>query len=534
MKREDYLPKQPSEEHFFICEKAATWLAAAADGNGLKADQVRLARHDTGVYQLPGFLNVRLKPVVKEGEVRGQMPQGEVAGSKQDVYQRIEGVAADFIKSPDVQAEVQKAVEDLPGHGWAMTHKSIPLSVTKKTYSHVDKCIKCNGLAQIDCPTCHTQGLVSCTACYGQGTESCRGCAGSGRGQNNAPCTQCQGRGQTTCNTCRGQRTVACRQCNQQGRVACTECNQSGYWTHVYAVQFSAEIDFTFDRQHVSVEMQEVVDKLGANTLAAARHAEIFKTPAEPHPKELLIPLFAFFPVGKAIFSVEGKEMPAVVAGLNGRVVEMEPFLDATIKPGIVSLSKITKGPLAVQALLTNATKYKILRFVLSSLVQDTKKIAYQGLVRDYPVILSDKYARATIKYAEAALLTLSRTPRHVGLAIGCGFSALLSAGYYLGGLRTLAAQTLQANNLAQHQVGVDVLVWVIGYVVTFFAIRLMAANALRKVVQTDAEGKHHGLPSAGNHGLIALGVTFVIWLALAFLAPEKADWVANILAKLK
>lgn len=532
MKREDYLPKEPSQEHFFICEKAVAWLGAVADGNGLRADQVRLARHDTGVYQLPGFIQVKLKPVVKEGEQRGQVPQGDVVGSKQEVYQRIEGLAADFIKAPDIQLEIQKILEPMIGHGWAMPHKSIPLSGTKKTLSHIDKCLKCAGLAQVDCPSCQTRGFVACTGCYGQGTISCQTCMGSGHGQD-GPCSRCQGRGQIGCTACGGQRNVVCRECNQSGHIGCTECNMSGYWTHIYSVYFSGELEFVFDRQHVSPEMQEVVDKLGVQMLAVEKHAEVFKTPAEPHPKEILIPLIAFFPVGKAVFSIEGREMPAVVAGLNGRIVEMESFLDTSIKPGIVALSKITKGPLATGALLTTATKYKILRFVLSGLVQDTKKHVYQGLVKDYPVILSDKYARATIKYAEAALLTLSRTPRHIGLATGCLASGLLSTGYFLTGLRKTAA-ALGPAATAQPLLIADVLVWVLGYLMAFFAVRLFAASALKKIIPDTAASKSKGLPPAGNHGLAALGITFVIWIALAFLTPEKPDWVLQILTKIQ
>ena len=54
----DKIPDSPAEEHFNICQAAAVFLGRLADGNGLKPNQLRLARHDTAVHQLPASVTV--------------------------------------------------------------------------------------------------------------------------------------------------------------------------------------------------------------------------------------------------------------------------------------------------------------------------------------------------------------------------------------------------------------------------------------------------------------------------------------------
>src|SRR5690348_14353365 len=104
-------PETAAEIHFAISQKAAAALGERAEGNGLKAQQVRLARHDTLVHQLPGLLTVGLKPEIAERRLKGNHPQGEVLGSNAAVLSRSAGDIAALLSRDDIRQEILQAVE---------------------------------------------------------------------------------------------------------------------------------------------------------------------------------------------------------------------------------------------------------------------------------------------------------------------------------------------------------------------------------------------------------------------------------------
>src|SRR5690606_6275358 len=103
------------------------------------------------------------------------------------------------------------------------------------------------------------------------------------------------------------------------------------------------------------------------------------------------VPYVAFFPTATAEVSIEGRFFPLEVAGLQGSIVGIEPLMDKMVKPGINALFKLSKGPMAAAALVATACKFRMLREVIAGLAHHPKGYVYKKLLRDYPLVLSDK-----------------------------------------------------------------------------------------------------------------------------------------------
>jgi hypothetical protein len=515
---------------------AAEFLGAIADGNGIRAEQVRLQKQELEVYKIPAVVVTELKPKITEGQQKGKNSFGLVLGSKAEVLGRMDGLQAEFLSAPAVQHDVIMQIERIAGLGWGMEPLKIPLKETRKDFSVVDKCLKCAGAMKVNCVTCHAMGQMPCQPCHGQGVIPCQNCHGSGRVQqqdgSQAQCFRCNGQGRIVCTYCNNAKTVGCTMCNSNGFIGCTECNQSGFWTHTFSVIFEAEIYFKMDKSIVPLPAREIIEILGEGKLGTEGHAEITRGTSEIHGKYFLVPLMAALPVAAVEFSVEGKAYPATVAGRNARILKLEPFLDALIKPGINALFKLTKGPMAVESLIDMACKYKILKQVLSGLRQQSKRVVYQKVTREYSAILSDKYAKASIKYADMALLSLGNQPRNRGLLLGTLLSLALFLGYYLSPVRGAVIGFMAQKHLARYIFGVDMAVWGIGYLIALYIIKGMAAGFLKKIFPTHLETGAKKLPAAGVQGDYAIATTLAVFLLAASTTMLKPEVLAALLKK--
>ena len=323
--------------------------------------------------------------------------------------------------------------------------------------------------------------------------------------------------------TCRGGRYVSCTVCRGQGKTGCSECGQTGFFTEVHQINYNAQCTFDIDWRDVPPEAKTAAHKLGLRELATESHAEIFWQSPEAGSDHISVACAAFLSVAKVEFTApEGQVYPALVAGLRGRILEIDPLLDKYVKTGITALMKLSKGPMARQALIDTACKYRQVRQVIAGLARSSRKTVYQGLIKTYPLILSDKYARATVKYAASAVTTLSTRPRYNGLAIGTALAALLPAIYFMTPLRHVFVQ--------QYISAFDTAVWLIGWVLAVYVIRVVTAAALKKMLPGTVQIDKGGLPSPGMQGLAAGLTTGLAWFAIAARASERPEWIAHLL----
>lgn len=535
MSEPDFVPEQPSEQHFQISQKAAETLGRLVDGNGLKAEQVRLARHETLVHQLPGAIFIELKPDFVKGQLSGKRNHGKVLDSEAAVVAAATALAPEAVTDKNVQIELLQLLDKDPARGWGIKPFKHPLKVTQKEFCVVDRCSKCAGLAHYTCTTCSGTGGVGCVNCGVTGQAPCPACFGSGGVQSGdggrIPCQRCASTGKVLCLSCNGAKTVKCGICRGQTKIACTECDRSGFWTHTYDMTFHAEAKFELDRELMPKDLQEIIDALGVRELATEDHAEIFRLNQNTEQKLLVIPFLAFLPIANVEFSIEGKQYPSGVAGLTGKIMGIDPVLDPVIKPGINALFKLSKGPLAAEALIAQACKYRVMRQILSGLSHHSKKQVYQTVVKTYPLVISDRFAKAAIKYSSDALLAISRGPRVKGLILGTIIAAALYAAYYFSPAQMYNAAKIAALGYGRYAFAAELAVWLTGYILAWLTIRYMAAGALQKLLPGEAQDKSDtGLPTAGEQGTHALGTTMVAWLLCAFFAFQKPAWVLALL----
>jgi hypothetical protein len=509
-------PPEPAPEHFEIAKKAAARLGAMAEGNGLTANQVRIAKEDAHVHRLPAEFSVIIKPDISHRIMQGKVSVGQVLGSKKDVHAQAEKTAQEFLSVETVQKEILAEVEKKPGRGFGAEPFNFKINQSKKEYSVVDKCLTCQGSMFSPCLPCQGTGMLNCNTCLGTGQQ--RNSDGS-----LSQCMSCGGRRQSQCLTCHG-----------QGKIGCGECAQSGFTTHIYTAEWHAETTFTLDRKLIPEEILKIVDHFGVKQLSIGEHAEISLQQPALRDHHLIITCYAMLPVTAAEFSVVGRNCPALIAGLHGTVLEVEPFLDGYIKPGINALLKLSKGPMAVDALVQTACKYKVIRETLSGLSHHKKAFVYQKIISSYPKIISDKYAKGLVKYADIALLALSEKPRTKGLVTGTLLAAALSALYFMTPLHVQVTAFFEQKGLGARAFAADIVVYILGCIIAIYTIRIMAAGALRKILPSSVTtAKDSGLPSPGGQGALAVLTTLAAFLVPAFMAVQKPAWVLLVLARI-
>lgn len=533
------LPDQPEEAHFRICYKAEAKLSAMCDGNGLTGRQVKLQRHEALVHQLPGELAIVLKPDIVHTEHAGARPDGIVVGTQQEAISKAETLGQEFLKSKDVVDELEAGLKLYRTGGWGESPFQVYLkNTTKKTFSVVEKCQKCMGNKKRPCGQCGATGFSPCGNCGGQGTMPCALCYGTGRINNPAdgsqtPCQSCIGTGRKMCIPCNGQKRIPCSVCRGEKATLCVDCGGTGSWTHAYSVTYHADATFTLSRELIPEDVMAIADhlggKYGVKTLSDADHAEIFRLPLLIEEKKTHYPMVAFLPVTKGEMAIAGKTQEFVAAGLQATFTELPALLDPYIKPGISALLKLSKGPMAAEALLRTALKYRLLRATISGLMHHSKGAVFKKLQHDYPLVVSEKFKRAAVKYAADALLALGEGPRNKGLLFGLAGAGALSFSYYLSPARAMLRQAMAQQGIGQHILAGDILVWVAGYLCALFTVKKFASRALHALLPDDEAGKS-GLPDAGKQGIHALLGSFALWAAAAFAAPVKPEWVAQIL----
>jgi hypothetical protein len=172
---------------------------------------------------------------------------------------------------------------------------------------------------------------------------------------------------------------------------------------------------------------------------------------------------------------------------------------------------------------MATACKDRLVREALRTSAGHTKKRVYQDILKEYPLIVSDKYARAAATHAAGALAALNARPRRTGLALGAVLAGGLFALYWLAlpELRARAPQPLLA----------DIGVLCAGWGVAVLAVRLMVARGLQKILPPDMMAGGKAPVSAGVYAVYAGIIAAALWAGGAFAA--KAEWLMALLHRL-
>ncbi len=432
-----------------VGKNARSALAAVADGNGLSAAQIRIAREDNTVARLQGEISVAFSNRLQLDQKAGRHVTGTLADSEEGARLLASEQAAALAQNTQLREMVTQEIHRLPAQGWGCDTLRFNL-----------------GSAADD---------VFCVV---------------------EPCSACPQAPQTSCAICGG----------------------TGESTKILTARYSAEISFTLWRQGADVVALDAAGKLGVRAIGTDDLGDVFIMPLENEGTRLRAQCVAFIPVAKIEFSLEGRFVTAVVAGKKGKIVALDPILDKFVKPGVAALLKLSRGPLAVDSLVSMAMKYRLVRQTLQSLLIHPRKTVYQQLQRDYPIGVSDKYLRAAVKYAAAAQEALMIEPRRQGLRLGIVASAIISFAY-LFFLRPLIADATLA--LAADAGMVAVL-----SALTMFIIKKRAAMRIMAITRAPQAPAH--LPPMGREGTKAPVLVALVFFAAAMLVPAKPPYAQS------
>lgn len=429
-------------------------LARVADGNGLMATQIRIAREDSAIHRLQGEISVALSHRLQRDQVKGHDTNGTQVASEAEARSRAAARTEQLVHDAAFRQLIATEINRLPAHGWGATTLRFTLGRAADDVFAI---------------------FESCAACATKPAATCAICGGSG---------------QTT--------------------------------TRLTA-RYTAEITFTLWRQGFDVLALEAAEKLGITRMASDDLADIYIGTLEADGTRLRANCTALLHVAKVDLSLEGRFVTALIAGKKGEIVRLDPILDKFIKPGVAALLKLSRGPLAVESLLSTALKYRAVRQAVHGVMLYPRAAVYRQLQRDYPIGISDKYLRAAVKYAAAAQGALIHAPRLKAARIATLVGVVIIAAY-LFALRPLMTQ-------AQIALGVDVALLLALCAGSAEMIRSLTARALTQLVRA-AKGPAYP-PAAGSAAVTSWLVMIVSFAALSMAAPAKPIYGAWLLSML-
>lgn len=431
-------------------KNARAALAAVADGNGLSAAQIRIAREDVGTARLQGEISVAFSNRIQLDHKPGRNPVGTPTDSEELARQLAHQRAQALVHNTSLRSMVEQELHRLPAQGWGCDTMRFNLgNAADDVFSVISDCTACTGKAQ----------------------------------------------------------------------TSCTMCGGSGSTTTTLTVRYSAEISFTLWRQGADMTALAAAEKLGIKKMASDNLADIFILPLVADGTRLKSSCVAVLPLAKIDFSLEGRFVTAVVAGKKGQIVSLDPILDKFIKPGVAALLKLSRGPLALDSLVSMAMKYRLVRQTLQSVLIYPRGTVYKQLQRDYPIGVSDKYLRAAVKYASSAIDALMIEPRKQGLRLGFVLSLIVSA-VYIYALRPLIADTLLA-------IGSDGVVLTLLSLLTVILIRKRAAT--RIVAMTRAPRAPSVLPPAKGEGMRAPVMVVLAFVLAGLCLPMRPAYLNSV-----
>lgn len=433
-----------------ICTIAHQKIMSVIDGNGAKANDVTINIQNQATLNIQGYLKIIPIADTKEEITSGRSQKGVEHPSQGEKTASIKDITDMFPKEPAVQSEVLQKVEKQPGLGWGLQNQELDIEHEKHILFHTENCQACDAHTKVDCHSCRARGEDVCNTCLGNGRITCMACDGMRdimqHDGSEKPCIKCQQRGTILCTTCRGQKRITCPTCQGRKTISCQQCKATGIQSVLSYLQFRISTQFRADLGEECPEdiKDIIINQIDVDKLSIDKYIQITDVIADTNEKEeLVLNYTATLPIASVEFSIAGKLYPAVIIGYNAAVFQCEDFLDHLIKPGISALHKLTKGPMAADALLKKAQKFKILNFALKTASRTSKKKLFAKIKSDYPIGLSDKYIKAIIINTRKALKKITTKPRYIGFGLGSVLGAALCAGWFLTGVRQSVIQKI-------------------------------------------------------------------------------------------
>ena len=497
-------------------------LGRIVDGNGLHKTAVRISEKHLNIGDVRAEFKFRLSPDLKEERLGGRIPKGEAVENKDEANSACTDHITELYQDPNMQARMMQEVAQ---KDFALDSEvSIPLKDIIHQFHYFESCHRCKGEKQSRCQKCGGDGSIPCSLCRATGMIPCDHCNGTKSivkpDGTREPCMECEGYGSRPCHICNKMKKIPCNECGSKGKISCQVCKATGEETVIQTSQYKLQMEGRLDADSgCRALLDNAKDRIGKAALIKDGHLPLsdqFKSTEIEN--GMVYHVFKTFPpYGDVAFSLNGKRVNSKIFGHKGLIFTDETFLDSLIKSGISALNKIAKGPLATTALFDQARNFKIIRRVTNEISRKSKKKIFADLQKDYPIGLSEKYARAIINFSDKALKKVMVKPRWMGAGIGTALGSILIYAWFHLGLRPGFLNEASLN----FQLFLDGTLLGGSIVVTSYLIKLLTKATLKSVLGEAPEK----LPKAGDQALVAAGVMGLAFLAAAATSASPPLW---------
>ncbi|MGZ9108240.1 MAG: hypothetical protein ACXW4B_05410 [Micavibrio sp.] len=536
-----------------ILERALERMKAAARGNGIDPDTITLENFEGEVLHFGARSLFEIKPTVAEKSMPGK-EQGEVCASEGDLKSKIQQNIEKTTLNKDIIGYVSDVLKKRADKGFFINNLIVKLERLNKHFVFYNSCTSCQA-GKIICMACQGAGMTNCPRCQTHRTIKCPMCRGTGTGRQKdgsmGTCRKCNGQREAPCTFCRATGKIKCNPCQGSGRVPCQKCQATGIISEMAFVSFEAKTHFTYESEDLPPDVVVLIDQLGP-ALAIKEHAdiEILKEKEQAYAQkeyqitekvktrdELVVPYYVRLPWGEIRFKMGETEMNGNLFGLHPRLLNLPPFLEGPIGPGLDRLTQAANNLGNVRANVTEAIRFQAIGESLIAVATLPPKKAVVAIRRHWSLGLRPDVTAKMAMLAEAAFQNLSKKSRLFGLAGGLALGAGFYALYLLGPLRLMAkAQGLHPYALIALDV---VLVATAGYAATLIsqlATKRSLSSLFEKILPPDKAKKI--IPRAGKTGLMAyLGaaVLFAAMLGLtAYLGKPLPEWMEMVMEKIQ
>lgn len=330
-----------------LAASALKTIRSLCSGNGLKAESITLSSLDIKTLTNSASTFLEIKPQLQERKSAGKQVSGTLVHSKADAMKAIDGMIGGAVRDAGARQQILAQLQQRPDKGFGLNGTTINLDFLSQDFTWHENCNHCNGQGKSACPRCHGQKMEQCSQCQGRMMIPCNICRNTGHVQGpdgqQKICTKCQGQRRMICPLCRRAGKIPCRQCRASGYMNCPSCNGTGVFSHITHLSAQGLTYFEFDRSPLPPAVANLVDK-EAPALVVNGHIQVSSEAADAKNGALGLSYEMLFPYGEIIFSLRKKRLKAHLFGYKARLLDLPPFLNSLIAPGLRELEAAAVG----------------------------------------------------------------------------------------------------------------------------------------------------------------------------------------------
>lgn len=547
-----------------IIHKALLRMRNVARGNGINPDTITLDGFEGSLISFAAKSLFEVKTTVAKKSLPGK-EKGEVCGSAADLHGRIQMATERTTIDTGIIDFATEFLERRKDMGFMQDGLGLKLERLNRTFLFYNTCTNCTA-GRINCMACQGAGLVNCVRCRGARTIVCTTCRGARtiKNQNGkmGPCRKCNGHGEIACTFCHSTGRIKCKPCVGSGQTPCTRCAATGIISDMAYVTFEAKTHFLYDRDALPENLPPLLERLGPK-IATEKHADIRilhekeqraaqihheTTENVPVRDELVVPLFVQLPWGKIRFRIDDRAVSNRLVGgrlfgQHARLLNMPPFLEKPISPGLDRLTQAAHGLGHVWNNIHQAVAFRVIADAMAVAAAMPPKKAALTMRKRWSVGVSGDVTDKLTLLADQAYKNVSKLPRIAGLLLGLALGAGIDAAYLIGPGRQVLYSLLipKTGALAGPiMIGADIaLVAALGFL-AHTTSRLVTKKALRKLFLKLLPPKQLNAikPKSGSVGVYAYAGSVLVFgavIAAALLNGHKVpDWVSHTLALIR